>query len=115
MVSDDVLRSEERLASQLTTAMSAHASPLFEAGGDQRSQYRSSILALQMVVSTALLPLAAARARATEAVALGEALAVSIVWGALRVTWLDVALLWVWNLVGHAMIALLGMRSFAPL
>ena len=26
MVSDDVLRSEERLASQLTTAMSAHAS-----------------------------------------------------------------------------------------
>ena len=96
--------------------MTVHASPLFEAGGDQRSQYRSSILALQMVVSTALLPLVAARERTTETVlALGEALAVSVVWGALRVTWLDVALCWVWNLVGHAVIALLGIRSFAPL
>ena len=94
--------------------MTVHASPFF--GGDERSLYRSSILALQMVVSTALLPLVAARERTTETVlALGEALAVSIVWGALRVTWLDVALLWLWNLVGHAVIALLGMRSFAPL
>ena len=96
--------------------MTVHASPLFEAGGDERSRYRSSILALQMVVSTALLPLVATRERTTETVlALGEALAVSIVWGALRVTWLDVALCWVWNLVGHAVIALLGMRAFAPL
>ena len=97
--------------------MTVHASPLFEAGGDERSLYRSSILALQMVVSTALLPLVAARERTTTetVLALGEALAVSIVWGALRVTWLDVALCWVWNLVGHAVIALLGMRSFAPL
>ncbi len=96
--------------------MTMHASPLFEAGGGPRSQYRSSILALQMVVSTALLPLVAARERTTETVlALGEALAVSIAWGALRVSWLDVALLWVWNLVGHAMIALLGVRSYAPL
>ena len=96
--------------------MTVHTSPLFEAGGGQRSQYRSSILALQTVVSTALLPLVATRERTTETVlALGEALAVSIVWGALRVTWLDVALLWLWNLVGHAVIALLGMRSFAPL
>ena len=94
--------------------MTVHASPLF--GGDERSLYRSSILALQMVVSTALLPLVAARGRTTETVlALGEALAVSIVWGALRVTWLDVALLWLWNLVGHAVIGLVGMRSFAPL
>ena len=96
--------------------MTVHASPLFEAGGDERRLYRSSILALQMVVSTALLPLVATRERTTETVlALGEALAVSIVWGALRVTWLDVTLLWLWNLVGHAVIALLGMRSFAPL
>ena len=96
--------------------MTLHASPLFAAGGGPRSQYRSSMLALQMVVSTELLPLVAARERTTETVlALGEALAVSIVWGALRVTWLDVALLWLWNLVGHAVIALLGMRSFAPL
>ena len=69
-----------------------------------------------MVVSTALLPLVATRERMTETVlALGEALAVSVVWGALRVTWLDVALCWVWNLGGHEVIALLGMRSFAPL
>lgn len=95
--------------------MSVHASPLFEAGGDQRSQYRSSILALQMVVPTALLPLVAARERTTETVlALGEALAVSIAWGALRVSWLDAALLWLWNLGGHAVIALVGMRFFAP-
>ena len=96
--------------------MTVHASPFFEAGGDERSLYRSSILALQMVVSTALLPLVAARERTTETVlALGEALAVSIVWGALRATWLDVALCSVWNLSGHAVIALLGMRSLAPL
>ena len=96
--------------------MTVHTSPLFEAGGDERSLYRSSILALQMVVSTALLPLVAARERTTETVlALGGALAVSVVWGALRVVWLDVALLWLWNVVGHAVIALLGMRSFAPL
>ena len=69
-----------------------------------------------MVVSTALLPLVATRERTTETVlALGEALAVSIVWGALRVTWLDVALCWVWNLAGHAVTALFGVRSFAPL
>ena len=96
--------------------MTVQASPLFEAGGDQRSQYRSSVIALQMVLATALLPLVATRERTTETVlALGGALAVSVVWGALRVTWLDVALLWLWNLVGHAVIALLGMRSFAPL
>ena len=96
--------------------MTVHSSPFFEAGGDERSLYRSSILALQMVVSTALLPLVATRERTTETLlALGGALAVSVVWGALRVTWLDVALLWLWNLVGHAVIALLGMRSFAPL
>ena len=94
--------------------MTVHASPLFEAGGDERSLYRSSILALQMVVSTALLPLVVARATET-VLALGGALAVSVVWGALRVVWLDVALLWLWNVVGHAVIALLGMRSFAPL
>ena len=94
--------------------MTVHASPLFEAGGDERSLYRSSILALQMVVSTALLPLVATRERTTETVlALGGALAVSVVWGALRVTWLDVALLWLWNLVGHAAIALVGLRFFA--
>ena len=74
------------------------------------------LLALQMVVSTALLPLVAVRERTGEtALAMGEAFAVSIVWGTLRVTWLDVALCWIWNLVGHAVIALLGMRSFAPL
>ena len=96
--------------------MTVHASPLFEAGRGQRSQYRSSILALQMVVSTALLPLVAARERTMETVlALGEALVVSIAWGALRVSWLDVALLWLWNLCGHAMIALVGMRFSAPL
>ena len=96
--------------------MTVHASPLFEAGGGPRSQYRSTVLAMQIVVSTALLPLVAARERTTETVlALGGALAVSVVWGALRVTWLDVALCWVWNLVGHAVIALLGMRSLAPL
>ena len=94
--------------------MTVHASPLFEAGGDERSLYRSSILALQMVVSTALLPLVVARATET-VLALGGALTVSVVWGALRVVWLDVALLWLWNVVGHAVIALLGMRSFAPL
>ena len=94
--------------------MTVHTSPLFEAGGDERSLYRSSILALQMVVSTALLPLVATRERTTETVlALGEALAVSIAWGALRVSWLDAALLWLRNLGGHAVIALVGMRFFA--
>ena len=90
--------------------MTAHASPFFEGGDDKHGEYRSAILALQMAVSTALLPLVATRTpyHLTFLLAQALALAISIAWGLLRVSWLDVVLLWLWNLVGHAVIGLVG-------
>ena len=94
--------------------MTAHASPFFEGGDGKHSEYRSAILALQMVVSTALLPLVTGLTRMpdllTFILAQALAIAISIAWGLLRVSWLDVVLLWLWNLVGHAVIGLVGKR-----
>ncbi len=92
--------------------MTAHASPFFEGGGDQHGEYRSAALALQIVVSTALLPAATGPpwSLARWPVHLLLAAAISIAWGVLRISWLDVGLLWAWDCIGHLVIGLVGKR-----
>ena len=91
--------------------LTAHASPLFAGGGDRHGEYRSAALALQVIISTALLPAAMAPwSLARWPVHLLLAAAISIAWGFLRITWLDVGLLWLWDLFGHIVTGLVGKR-----
>ena len=89
-----------------SVALTAHVSPLCEGGGDQ-----SAALALQVIISTALLPAAMGPwSLARWPVHLLLAAAISIAWGVLRISWLDVGLLWLWDLIGHIVIGLVGKR-----
>ena len=82
--------------------LAVHASPLFKGGGDQHGEYRSAALALQVMISTALLPAATGPwSLARCPVHLLLAAAISVAWGACRISWLDVGLLWGWDLIGH--------------
>ena len=66
--------------------------------------YRSAALALQIIVSTALLPITVDGCSATRAVPLHSfvALAASLAWGcSRRISWLDVILVWTWSAIGH--------------
>ena len=91
--------------------LTAHASPLFAGGGDQHGEYRSAALTLQVIISTALLPAAMGPWSLIRwPVHLLLAAAISISWGFLRISWLDVGLLWFWDLVGHIVIGLVGKR-----
>ena len=91
--------------------LAAHASPLFEGGGDQHGEYRSAALTLQVIISTALLPAALGPwSLARWPVHLLLAAAISIAWGVLRISWLDVGLLWLWDLIGHIVTGLVGKR-----
>ncbi len=89
-----------------SVALTAHVSPLCEGGGDQ-----SAALALQVIISTALLPAAMGPwSLARWPVHLLLAAAISIAWGVLRISWLDVGLLWLWDLIGHIVTGLVGKR-----
>ena len=75
------------------------------------AQYRSAALTLQLIISTALLPAAMGPwSLARWPVHLLLAAAISIVWGVLRISWLDVGLLWLWDLIGHIVTGLVGKR-----
>ncbi len=94
-----------------SVALTAHVSPLFEGGGDQHGEYRSAALTLQVIISTALLPAAMGPwSLARWPVHLLLAAAISIAWGVLRISWLDVGLLWLWGLIGHIVTGLVGKR-----
>ena len=89
-----------------SVALTAHVSPLCEGGGDQ-----SAALALQVIISTALLPAAMGPwSLARWPVHLLLAAAISIAWGVLRISWLDVGLLWLWDVIGHIVIGLVAKR-----
>jgi len=87
---------------QMGLSMAMHASPFFKGGSDVQGHYRSGALALQMLVSTALLPSTVLEPPALRApLSLIASMAISVVWGQWRISWVDVGLLWAWNVAGH--------------